>query len=231
MAQQAVSQGYLLQDREQSGMAEAFRVLVATIQDFRTEAAKPAQTVLFTGVLAGQGTAMTAANTAVSLAHAGKRVIIVECDLRFPVLHEIFGLVNRGVIQILQEKVPLSKMLQDTKIPSLKVLACGQTSGKPMDTLSDPAMLDLLDELKTLADVVIINSSPVTFQNNGVVSYACVLAGKGDGVLLVIDSRTVLVKTVRKVLGLLSGARAKLIGCAVNDVQHDADLICPVSGN
>ncbi|MDR3591511.1 MAG: CpsD/CapB family tyrosine-protein kinase [Negativicutes bacterium] len=214
---------YVIRDREQSSVAEAFRSLVSSLQEANLEGKM--QTVLFTGAAAGDGAAMTAVNTAVNLAYGGKKVVLIDCDLRRPVIHEVFGLSNKGVSNIVQQGMTLPQVIQDSGIPRLLVLAGGPAAKRPIEVLSDPSVREMFSDLKAEADYVLINSSPLLFEGNAIQSDACVLAAKVDGVVLVLDSNAVRVQAAKKALELLQGARAKIIGSVLNDVKVDSDFI------
>jgi len=214
---------YIIKDREQSAVAEGFRALRSMIQNADSES--PLQTILFAGASQGDGNAMTAANTAVSLAYAGKKVILIDCDLRNPRLQDVFSLQNIGLTNIINEEIQIDEALQNSSITNLMILTSGTLPSKPLEVLSNVKMIEVITQLKLLADYIIINSSPLILLSNAVVSDACVLASKVDGVILIIDSMTVRVKTGKKVLALLKGARAKIIGAVLNDVKGDQDFV------
>ena len=120
---------YIIQDREQSAVAESFRVLSVAMQEAQAE--HGVKTVLFSTASSGEGDSMTAVNAAATLAHAGKKVIMVDCDMRHPVLHEIFDLNVFGITNIVIQDKPVTEMLQETYIDGLKVLASmGQGSSR-----------------------------------------------------------------------------------------------------
>lgn len=212
--------GYIIQDREQTPVAESFRAIRAKIQTSHLK------TILFVSASQGGGNAMTAANTAATLAYAGKQVILADCDFRTPLLQDIFSLPNRGVTNILVENMPVERMLQRPMgIANLRVLTSGPVSAIPAELLSHPKMRDLIEQLKDLADYVIFTSSPLIVAADMIVSDACVLVSRMDGVILIVDSKTVRVHTISKVMALLQGARANIIGSILNDVSEEKEFI------
>ena len=207
---------YVIKDREQSQIAEAFRALCAFIQD--KETLGKMQSVLFTSAVEGEGGAMTAVNAAAALAYSGNRVILLECDLRSPILREGFGLHNLGLTTWVEGGVTVEEVLQDVWIPNLKVVTSGPVPVGPISVLSNERTREFLDELKTRADYLILTSSPILVSEKHVVSDACVLASKVDGVALVIDSRKIQPHRAQKVVELLNGAKARIIGAVLNDL-------------
>ncbi len=214
---------YIIKDREQSSIAESFRALGAAIQENQAESGL--KTVLFSTASSGEGDTMTAVNAAATLAYAGKRVVLVDCDMRHPVLHEIFDVNVFGVTNIILQDKTVQEMLQDSGIENLKVLTSGSVPAAPVELLSNPKLRELFETLKTMADYIFIVSAPLIIQPSTIISDACIVASKVDGVILVIDSRTVKTKVAKKSVELLNGARAKLIGTVLNDVETDAEFI------
>jgi capsular exopolysaccharide synthesis family protein len=212
----------LIKDREQSPLAEAFRALVSCIQ--QEQAGSDLRSLLFTGAMEGEGTALVALNTAISLAYSGKKVVLVDCDLRKPILHEVLCVYDTGMTDIITRGLPWAKALQESGIENLKFIAGGQVLPRPIESLADPRVQETLAGLREIADYVVVNSSPILFKDNHVWSDACVLAAKVDGVILVLDSRRVRAADARKALELLNGAKAAIIGTVLNDVKRDADL-------
>lgn len=218
---------YIIQDREQSRVAESFRVLSAAMQEAQKKSGL--KTVLFSTVSAGEGDTMSAVNAAVTLAYAGKKVVLADCDMRHPVLHEIFNLNAFGVTNIILQDKPIKEMLQDSGIENLQVLTSGSVLSAPVDLLSNPKVRELFETLKTMADYIFIVSAPLIIQTSTIISDACIVASKVDGVVLVIDSRTVKTQIAMKAVELLKGARANLIGTVLNDVKVDEQLIYQAS--
>ena len=207
---------YLIQDREQSPVAESFRALCAAIRD--VEAQGSAQAVLFTNANAGPGGALVAVNAAALLAYAGNRVILVDCDLRTPVVHEFFKLKNIGLTNFVEDKVTQEEILQGSSIPNLKIVTSGPLPLEAVPVLSNSKVRTLLHYLRRQADYVFLTSSSLLIKSESIVSDACVLASKVDGVVLVLDSRCVKPQVAQKVVQLLQGAKANIIGTVLHDV-------------
>lgn len=214
---------YIIEDREQSTIAESFRVLSATLRDARAE--NNVQTVLFSTISDGEGAVMTAVNTAVTLAYAGKRVILVDCDMRHPVLNDIFDLEVFGLTNIILQGKPIEPMIQRSGIDRLNVLAAGSVAGGAVELLSNKKLQDVLEQLKSFFDFVIVVSAPLLVGSKKILSDACIVASKVDGVVLVIPSRAVKTQTARKAIELLKGARANIIGTVLSDVKVDAEMV------
>jgi capsular exopolysaccharide synthesis family protein len=208
---------YVIKDREQSPQAEAFRSLCASIQSAEVRGEK-VKSVLFASAGEGEGGTMTAVNAAAALAYAGNNVVLVDCDLRSPIVCEGFGLENVGLTNLVAGEVLMKDILQESWVANLKIVASGPLPVGPITALSNEKTRALFDYLRLIADYIVLTSSPVLFKRDYVVSDACVLASRVDSVVLVIDSKAVKPKTAQKVVDLLQGAKANIIGTVLNDV-------------
>lgn len=214
---------YVIRDREQSSLAEAFRALRPRLQT--TPGGITMKTILFTSASQGEGGAMTAVNSAATLAYAGKKVILVDCDLRTPILHDVFRLQKIGITNVIKQEALLEDTLQSSGISNLMVLTSGPLPQKPLEMLSGERLKAIIENLKAMADCVIINSSPLKVTYDAIVSDACVLASKVDGVVLVVDKGKVRVQSAKKALALLKSAKAHVIGTILNGVEPDEDFV------
>ena len=213
---------HVIKDREQSAVAEAFRALRVNI----VNALGDDRSLMFAGFCQGDGLAMTAVNTAAALSYAGNRVVLVEGDLRTPYLQTIFGLKgSSGLTNIIHNGLTLENAVQDSYIPRLSILPSGPLPEKPVETLSHPMFRELIDQLKARTDYVIFTSTPIVIVNRNILSDACVLAAKVDGVAVVADAEAVEVNAARKALALLKGARARILGSVFNDVRDDQSFV------
>jgi non-specific protein-tyrosine kinase len=118
-----------------------------------------AQAVLITRTQAGEDKSTTAANLAYVIARSGRKVVVVDGDLRRPTLHEIFGLRNDvGLSSVLRRDATLDEALQDSHIPGIRVLTSGPPSPGAADLLASPRMTGLFQELAERSDMVLIDS-------------------------------------------------------------------------
>ena len=199
-----------------SPIAEAYRTLRTNIQFSKTDG--DLKTIMFTSSGPGEGKSTTIANTAVALAQSGKKVILVDCDLRKPVQHKIFGKRNRGVTNILVEEIEANHFIQDTQVENLRLLTSGPIPPNPSELLGSTKMQELINYLKTQADYVIIDAPPVI-----AVTDASVLASRVDGVTLVINSGSVRPEMAQKAKELLVKANGHLLGVILNRVEIEEE--------
>jgi capsular exopolysaccharide synthesis family protein len=142
------------------------------------------KTLMVVSPMAGEGKTTTAANLAVTLANANKRVILVSADLRKPRVHRFFNLENSvGLSNVLSGEVKPWEALQDPKVENLRVMASGPVPARPAELLQSEQMGELLVELREVADFVIIDTAPILL-----VADALALGPLVDGVLFVADS-------------------------------------------
>jgi polysaccharide biosynthesis transport protein len=162
--------------------AEAYRTLRSTLD--RSDAGGRSRAILVTGPAPMQGKTTTALNLASSLALAGRRVILIEADLRRPSLRRAIGVEERdvGVVSVLIENTELKDALvpSPTYGPNLQFLLADFSGGWVAELFSTPAAQRLIDDARALADFVVIDSPPLTQ-----VVDALPLARKCDDVLIV----------------------------------------------
>lgn len=195
-----------------SAAAEAYRTLRTNILFSSLD--KPIHTLLITSAEPTPEKSLTAANLAVTMAQAEQRVLLVDCDLRQPMLHTIFGLANdQGLTSaILDQDAPLA--IQSTEVPGLSLLPSGPLPPRPADLLGSRRMEGLLHRLRQAADIVIFDTPPV--QN---VTDALVLSTRVDGVLLVVQAGRSRRDRVREARQKLEKVKANLLGVVLSNAR------------
>jgi succinoglycan biosynthesis transport protein ExoP len=198
-------------DGGQSAGAEAYRVLRTNLQFAAVD--RPLRTIVVTSPAPSEGKSFTAANLAMSLAQSGRRVVLVDTDLHRPRLHRLMGLPNgAGLTSALLETQPrLDGLLQETALPSLKVLTSGLLPPNPSELLGSTRMRMLLEELLLEADTVILDSPPVV-----ALSDAAILATQADGVLLVLEAGKTRREWAARAAEALRRVNARIVGVVLN---------------
>lgn len=196
-----------------SPAAESFRMLRTRLEAAMDET--PAA-LLIAGPTAREGKSTIAANLAVVLAQANASVILVDSDLRRPVLHTLFGLPNdKGLSDILAEEHPdLDHYLRNTEVKNLRLFSSGPLPPNPSELLQSARIKTLVDELKSKADVVIFDSPAIL-----AVTDADVLGKHVDGVLLVIEAGRTERETTRIASERLATVGSKILGVVLNKVS------------
>jgi non-specific protein-tyrosine kinase len=173
----------VVRDKPKSAPAEAYRTIRTNIEFMSRTTDLKVLAVMSPGL--GEGKTTTAANLAVALAAAQRRVVLLGCDLRKPRLHRLFGLGDdAGLADVLIDDVPVPIVAQGvTGIPSLRVIPSGPIPSNPAELLGSDRMAEIISGLREVADFVIIDTAPVL-----AVADALALAPRCDGVLLVADA-------------------------------------------
>lgn len=197
-----------------SAAAEAYRTLRTNIQFSSLD--RPLHTLLVTSTAPDEGKSTTLANLAVTMAQAEQRVLVVDCDLRRPSLHSIFGVPNeRGLTTAILEEGALP--LQSTSVPGLSLLTSGPLPPRPADLLGSRRMEALIARLRTEADIVLFDTPPVV-----AVTDAAVLAPRVDGVLLVLQAGHTRRDRAREARQMLEKVKAHIIGVVLNNARPEA---------
>jgi protein-tyrosine kinase len=200
-----------------SPASEAYRTLRTNIQFSSLD--KPLRTVLVTGVDAGEGKSTTLANLAVVIAQGGKRVVAVDCDLRRPTLHKVFGLsAEPGLTTAILDKAGHA-VSQKTTVEGLSVVASGPLPPNPSELLGSRRFGEILDALAKEADIVLLDAPPII-----AVSDAAVLASRVDGVLLVVSAGKTKRELARRAKSLLEKVNANILGVVLNNAPVERSM-------
>lgn len=206
----AAKKPLLTQTVGQSPRAESFRQIRTNLQ-FAMVNSK-SNTLLVTSSLPGEGKSTTAINTALALAQAGKRVVLVDADLRRPMVANYLGLEpNAGLTTALLGTADVEDLLQPWGDDDLHVLTSGQIPPNPSEILGSAAMTELVQKLEATFDSVIIAAPPLI-----PVTDATVLAQVVGGVALVVGAAKVTTKDVEKSLDAMKLVNSSLLGVVVN---------------
>ena len=202
-----------------SPASEAYRTLRTNIHFASLD--NPLKALLITSTDPGEGKSTTLANLAVTMAQAGNRVLVVDCDLRRPSLHRLFGLSNAAGLttMMLEAHAKEQPPVQASSVPGLSVLTSGPLPPNPSELLGSRRMADVLAQLRNEADIVLVDAPPII-----AVSDAAILASKVDGVLLVVQANKTRRDLARKAKAALDKANANLLGVVLNNVKMDANM-------
>lgn len=202
-----------------SPASEAYRTLRLNLQYASLD--EPLHTLLVTSSSPDEGKSTTLANLAVTMAQAEMRVIMVDCDLRRPHLHELFRQRNDiGLTTMMIEDQALTDPpLLDTPVKGLRLLASGPLPPRPADLLGSQRMERVLERLASDADMVVLDAPPVM-----AVTDAVVLATKVDGVLLVVSAGETKRESAQRAVERLRKVNAHIVGSVLNNAPLDATM-------
>jgi capsular exopolysaccharide synthesis family protein len=200
-----------------SPMAEAYRTLRTNVMLSGLD--KPLSTLLVTSPSPEEGKSTTLANLAVTMAQGGRTTILVDCDLRRPHLHEIFGVpLQPGLSQAILDKVD-EPVLVRTEVEGLSLLPAGDLPASPADLLGSRRMEALIANLKSRADFVLFDAPPVI-----AVTDAALLASRLDGVLLVVSAGQTRREHALQAKALLEKINVRIVGTVLTNAVVDRRL-------
>ncbi|MBU3144965.1 CpsD/CapB family tyrosine-protein kinase [Clostridium sp. CF012] len=191
-----------------SRSAEAFRTLRTNIQfsSLDTEL----KSILVTSAGSGEGKSTVMANLAITMAESGKRVILIDCDLRKPSIHKKMGVTNSmGLTNVLVQNIKKEECMVESNVENLFILTSGPIPPNPAELLGTKKMRDFIEDLKNEFDMVLIDAPPVL-----AVTDAQILSTISDGVIFVasygeaqknamVDAKELIDKVGGKVIGIV----------------------------
>ncbi len=196
-------------DHPQSAIAEAYRSLRAALLMSSAEAI---ESVVVTSADAGEGKTSTAANLGVVMAQLGKRVLVIDADLRRPRQHKVFDLSNRlGVVTVLTAGAALPQVVQATRVENLHLLASGPIPPNPSELLSSTHMEELIRDAREAYDLVILDAPPIL-----AVSDPMLLSASADGLILTVSSGLLRRDHARIARSRLELADSRVFGLVIN---------------
>lgn len=195
-----------------SRFSESIRSLRAGVQ--MSDVDNPPQVIQVTSASPGEGKTSLAISLAVSAASSGKRVVLIDCDLRRPSVSQQFALTEKpGLVELLAQTASSEGILHRDKASGVYVLGSGAKTQNPPDLLGSARMQSLIEQLRQSFDLVVLDAPPI-----GPVVDASVLAPLVDKVLFVIRWNTTAREFVRHSLDRIPGDR-KVCGIAFNMVD------------
>lgn len=195
---------------EDSGILEPTRTLRTNIQYMDIDA--KLRTILITSPSQGEGKTFISRQLAKAFAAGGKKVILVDADLR-KTAHDSEKHAQ-GLTDAIIGTVDLGAVIKNTETEQVDLLLSGPFPPNPSELLGSEAMLKILDSLRASYEVVILDSSPI-----GMFSDPLVLASKVDGTLLVVESRNTSAESVKSAAQSLTGPNMNLLGAVLNKVK------------
>ncbi|WP_035052217.1 CpsD/CapB family tyrosine-protein kinase [Carnobacterium pleistocenium] len=204
--------------RPSSVIAEQFRTIRTNIQFSMVD--KNLKTLVITSAGPGAGKSTISANLAVTFAMQGKKVLIVDADMRKPTVHKTFSLPNRdGLTTLLTERdVEVKDIAHRLDTEGLSIITSGVIPPNPSELLASNRMDQLITEFEDLFDLIIFDMPPVI-----AVTDAQVMASKADGTIFVVNKDGADKEMVTKSKELLEKVKANVIGVVFNRVELKGD--------
>ena len=195
-----------------ASFTEAYRAIRTSLTFSTTDQAP--KVYLVTSAGEKEGKTITASSLGIVTAHQGKKVLLIDSDLRKPRIHSVFGIDNSlGLTNYLAGMSDVDAIIHKTEVDNLDVIVSGPISPNPCELLGGRRMQDLITAVKERYDVIFMDSPPVV-----PVSDARVLAPMVDNVIQVAWTGRVSRKVIMMGKQLLSGVGAKMVGLVLNRV-------------
>jgi len=203
----------LVHQHSKSAISEAYRgIRTAMMFAF---ADKPSKSVLVTSSAPREGKTTVSINLATIMAQAGNEVLLVDADMRCPRVHKTFNVeISDGLSEILAGKANLDSAIKQTDIPNLKLLTCGSLPPNPAELLGTKRMQELLGEMVSKFNKVIIDSPPIVS-----VADSSILANIVDGVAFIVQSGKTSIEVILRGKQKLLNAKANVLGVTLNNVD------------
>ena len=199
-----------------SMVAEAYKSLRTNLS-FQMKKDPNKKSFLISSCGPQEGKSTTASNVAISFANQGKKVILVDTDLRKPVIHSIFGLEKQnGFVEILMNELTLDQVYKQTQIDNLYIITSGYIPPNPSELLSLDRVSEIVGLLKEEFDVVIFDTPPII-----AVTDAAILSEKIDSVILVIRANVTDRDMISEAVSKLTKYNDNLIGSILNDFNFE----------
>ncbi|MBM7706094.1 CpsD/CapB family tyrosine-protein kinase [Chryseomicrobium aureum] len=217
-ALQSVARKLVTNANPSSVISEQFRTLRTNISFSSSDT--EIRSLVFTSGSPGEGKSTVAANTAVVFAQEGKRVLLVDADMRKPTVHYTFHMTNTtGLSNLLTRQAALEDVVKVSDQDNLNIITCGPIPPNPSELLGSRTMDAVLMEMLRAFDVVIFDAPPVL-----AVTDAQIMANKADGTILVLNTAKTEKDAVEKSKELLEKSNANVLGVVMNNYTYENDV-------
>jgi capsular exopolysaccharide synthesis family protein len=205
----------VVHEHPSSGIAEAARAIRTNIMFMSPD--RPYRTLLVTSAAPAEGKTTVACCIAIGMAQAGKRVVLLDCDMRRPRVHRVFGKPNDlGLTTALIDPDQADQIVRTTEVPNLSIVTTGPIPPNPAELLHSDAFARLLATLRESFDTVVIDSPPVA-----PVTDAAVLSTKVDGTVLVVRALQTRKDLARRATRSLRDVGGHIVGTVLNAVDFE----------
>lgn len=203
---------FIIYNKPDSVPSEAFRALRTRVQFSKVDQGNM-KVIHITSSTPGEGKTLIASNLAGSFAQANHKTLLMDCDLRKPRVHTLFGM-NRqpGLVEHLFDQVDLATIIKPSKLANLDVITVGTIPPNPAEMLGSKKMQDFITHMKTLYDYIIIDSPPIIS-----VTDSEIIAAYCDAVYLVVSANYTEFDLLDKALDILKNSNVNFVGTILNN--------------
>lgn len=202
-----------------SSVSEVFRTLRTNMQFINVS--NKLKSILVTSTIPGEGKSWVSANLAITFAQAGKKVILVDADMRKGRQHEVFelsnenGLSNYLISAVGENKINLDDYIKQTLVENLYVITAGVVPPNPSELLTSQKMSDLIKVLEGIADVVIFDGTPST-----IVTDSLILSRNIGSTLIVTSHKQTRMEDLKQIKKNIENVGGKIAGVVVNKIPR-----------
>lgn len=198
-----------------SPISEQYRTVRTNLQ-FAVAGDQPLRSMTVVSSGPGEGKSTSAANLAVVFAQAGRKVLLVDADMRKATVHKTFGLSNElGLSNLVSGQQAAYSVIQATDVNNLSIITSGPTPPNPAELLNSRRMNVLMEELYQTFDLIIFDLPPVMTVADGLI-----MASKTDGTVLVIREGVTRKDSVLEAKNRLLQAKARILGVIYNGAEQ-----------
>jgi polysaccharide biosynthesis transport protein len=212
-----VTSTYLvMRDEPRSGESEAYRALLANLKFSRSDT--PLNAIVVSSSMPGEGKSTTVANLALAMTDLGARVLIIDCDLRRPRQHQIWGMANSiGISNVLVDSAPLVGSIQE-ETERLSVLTSGVLPPNPVALLDSHRMAQLMEDLRCTYDYILIDTPPLT-----VAADALILSKVADSLLMVARPGILMTPAANTAREAIMRSGQPIVGMVLNAIKLESE--------
>jgi len=205
----------IINNDPKSPISEAYRSIRTNIQF--SDVDSNIKTIVVTSSIASEGKSTIISNIAVAMAQAGKKVLLIDMDLRRSRIHKIFNIENtQGITNLFVDYVFYKDIIRTTDIDNLSIITSGPIPPNPSELISSNKMKDFIDIMKESFDYILFDAPPVNL-----VTDAALLAAICDGTILVVAAGDTHIKSAQHSKDNLEKVGANILGVILNKVPID----------
>ena len=198
-----------------SSISEQYRTVRTNLQ-FAVAGDQPLRSMAVVSSGPGEGKSTSSANLAVVFAQAGRRVLLVDADMRKATVHKTFGLSNEvGLSNLVSGQQSASSVIQPSGVDNLSVMTAGPTTPNPAELLNSHRMNVVIEELYQMFDLIVFDLPPVMTVADGLI-----MASKTDGTVVVIREGVTRKDSIIEAKNRLIQAKARILGVIYNGVEQ-----------
>ena len=207
---------FVVANKPKSIPSEAFKALRTRVQ-FSNVNVESFKTILITSGTPQEGKTVISLNLAGSFAQAGKSVLLVDCDLRKPRMHGIFGVnKNPGLVNYLFNQVSLDEIIwRSDLLENFSYITSGTIPPNPAEVLQSKAMINFLDEMRRKFDMIIIDSPPIIS-----VTDSEILSRMVDGTILIVSAEKTEINMMKHAADLMKNDKSPFLGVVLNNFVY-----------